>query len=963
MILIGVAVLLILVIVVALSLVNLRVQYLFLDNLGHTNVFWTPLLAKIVLFIIGFLVSGLLVALNIPGYGAVAGTLDRSGAKFALGFGILLAVVVGIVVGAWFAGQWQDVLLWLHHHDFGRTDPVFHRDFSFFVFTLPFYDDLQAIGWGVAVVSLLGAIGLALLCVAVETAPDDVPMPLRPPVGRSPRDGMAIAVRHAGVVLIAIFILAALGSHFGVFHLSTDNHESFVGLDAVERNVTRPVLGALQWIAVVLAVITGVLVFTLRRSSAVRGAIVFGSLLGGWLVLAGVAQGIPEAIYSGTSVNPNAQAAQHDSIADFLSTSRTAWALQTGSDVDNTLFGTPPGSSPKSPAVADLTADPGTTRNVRIQDYRVLQETFQQIDRSRSYQTFPSITVDRYPSPVGETEVMLSSREIASGDIPNSFVNQSLLYTHGYGITAVSVNDVGAEGKPNILAGGQPLTLEDPNAPPGLNVSDPRLYCGLATTQPVVVNTTQAEFDYPSASGDQTTHYGNLPGGIRNPNAIDRLALSLGAFNGFDLFLTSSLTPNSRILLHRAAPDRVGQLAPFLRLDGDPYVVADPESGHLKIVSDAYVTSNRFPDSYQQSDGTSYMRNAVKAVVDARTCETTLYAVDMSEPMTATYNDIYPGLLTPLAKMPAGLRAHLRYPEDLFRDQAYAYASVHITDPNVLYNRSDLFRVAQENLNGNVQDTQPYYVELTLPGDHAASFVLLQAFSPAQSAGGGGASNVMTALMAARCDYTTGNHPQLVAIRLNNADNVLGPLQFDNNINTDQTISPEITLFSQSGSSVFLGNVIVLPFNGHSFLYVRPLYVQAAGGSFPQLREVIVGTQTQIAQGTTLPQALANLFGQPIPGLGGTPGAAPSPGASPAPQPSGGGANLPPNVLALVQDLITHNTNAQQAIARGDYVTYGKEQSAVQQDLQKLQQLLGSGAQVLPSPSPSAKSGASPSPH
>jgi uncharacterized protein len=960
-ILIAIAVVVIVAILGALSLVDLRVQYLFLDNLGHSNVFWTPLIAKAVLFVLGLLVAGLLTAASIPGFAAAAGALDRDGGRVAVAAGVLLAVVVGIIAGAWLAGQWQDVLLWLHHRPFGGSDPVFHQDYSFFLFTLPVIDDLQAIAWGVAVVSLLGAVALALLCVAVETAPEEMPVPLRPPVGRTPRDGLAAAVRHAGVALVAVFVLAALGAHFGVYHLSTSNHDSFIGLDAVERNVVRPVLGALQWIAVLFGAAAAAVLVLLRRGSPPRTAAVLGGLLGGWLLLAGVAQGIPAAIYQATSVNPNAQTAQHNSIADFLSTSRAAWALETGPDVDNHLFGTPPGNSPQPPAVADLTADPGTLRNVRIQDYRVLQETFNQIDRTRSYQTFPSITVDRYPNPGGgDTEVMLSSREIASGDIANSFVNQSLLYTHGYGITAISVNQVGAEGKPNILAGGQPLHLEDPSAPPGLDVADPRLYCGLATTQPVVVNSTQAEFDYPSESGDHITRYGNLPGGIHNPGAIDRLAISLSAFKGLDLFLTSALTPDSRVLLHREVRDRMAQLAPFLRLDGDPYVVADPVSGHLQVVADAYVATDRFPDSFRQGDGTSYMRNAVKAVIDARTCATTLYAVDPSEPLTAAYSDIYPGLLQPLDRMPAGLRAHLRYPEDLFRAQASVYAAAHITDPNVLYNRSDLFRVAQENIQGTNQDTQPYYVELTLPGDRGASFVLLQTFSPAQSTGSGAASNVMTALVAARCDYTTGGHPRLVAIRLNNADNVLGPLQFDNNINTDATISPEITLFSQSGSSVFLGNVIVLPFNGHSFLYVRPLYVQAAGGSFPQLRKVIVGTQTQLAQGNTLADALANLFGQPIPGLGGSPTAPPSPGAAATPAPGGGGGALSPQVLGVIQDLLRHESNAQAALQKGDFVTYGTEENAVQQDLGKLKQQLGPDVTILPS-SPAASPAASPS--
>jgi uncharacterized membrane protein (UPF0182 family) len=962
-IILGVVAAIIVVLIVLASLMGLRVQLLFLDSLGHTNVFWTPFWTQVALFFVGLAITGGLVALSIPLWVIAAGAIDRRGGRIALWAGIALAVVVGIAGGAYLAQQWQDVLLWQNGHSFGHTDPVFGKDYSFFLFTLPVIDHVIGLAWGAVVVSLVVTVGLVLLAVAVETSPEDLPLPLHPPPGRTARDTMRTAVMHSGVILAAVFVLAALGAHYGAFHLSTSQHDNFVGLDATQRNVIRPVLGALQWVAGGFAVVAVLVVALRRRASPIGTGIGLGGLLVGWLAVAGLSQGIPAAIYQNASVNPNAQTAQAPAMSDFLATSRDAWALQDGRDVDKQQFGNPPGSAPIAPTPTDLAADPGTLSNVRIQDFRQLPDTFAQIDRSRGYQTFPTITVDRYKAPDGsEKEVMLGPREISESSIPNpTFVNRALNFTHGYGITAVTVNTVGSEGKPDVLAGQQPLSLVSPNAPPDLAVKDPRIYCGVDTTQPVVGNTQQPEFDYPSGSSEKTTNFGPV-GGMAMPGGFDKLALSLNQFSGLDLFLTSQTTSDSRVLLHRQVSDRVQQLAPWLTIDGDPYVVADPTSGHLVWIVDGYVTSDKFPDSYRQDNGTSYMRNAVKATVDARTCATTLYAVDPSEPLTAAYAAIFPGLLSPLDQMPMSLRAHLRYPEDLFRNQSLVYTAAHITDPAVLYNHSDLWRLAEEQINNQQQSTQAYYVELTLPGDSQPQFVLLQTFSPAANTGGGTANNNMTAWLAARCDYTTGFKPKLVAVPINNAANVLGPLQFDNNINTDQKISPQLTLLKGGGSNVVLGNVIVLPFNNRSFLYVRPLYVQAANGSFPQLKYVIVGTQNAVSLGSSFGDALAGLFGQAIPGAPTTatgtpptPSPSPSPGASPTPGPTPP-AGVSAQVYALLLDLYQHEQKAQAALQKSDFATYGTEEAAVKRDLDQLSALnVIPSSTAAPSPTPSPK--------
>jgi uncharacterized membrane protein (UPF0182 family) len=963
-------------------LLGLRADYLYYQSVGHTNVFWTPLIAHIVLFLIGFAIVALLVGASAIGWARSAGNLDRRGRGIVLWSGAAIAVLAGVIGGSTFSGEWQDILVWMHSVPFGATDPVFHLDFSFFVFTLPAVDDLMGLLWGGVILGVLGSIAMAVVSLTVMNAPEELPLPLEPPPGRSPEDALRAAVLTGAIGLVGIFILAAAGAHFGVYHLATSSHVTgtgtngtpYVGLDATQRAVIQPILGFLQVVALVLAVVTAGLIAGRWRTASTGTAIAFASMLGGWLIVAGLIQGVPAAVYQATSVGPNEQSAQIPTIGNYLTTSRYAWAIESsGSDpqVQSRSFGTP-----HAPTLSDLESDLGTLQNVRIQDPTQLPDTLAQIDRSRSYQTYSTITVDRYPDAAtgNDVEVMLGPREIAEADVPNaSFVNTSLTYTHGYGVTAVSVNAVGGEGKPEVLVGQQPMTQVTPSSPPDLSfdnatTADPSIYCGLDTTQNVVSGTTQPEFNYPSGSGDNTVHGGLNEVGIPIDNPIDKLALSLEDFGGFNLFLNNSLTATSRALVNRQISTRITSLAPFLTVDADPYIVVDPDTGHLMWIADAYVKSSLFPESYQQSDGTSYMRNAVKAVIDAKTCAIKLYAVDLNEPITAAWNAIYPGLLTPISQISPYLRSHLRYPEDMFNDQAQAYAQVHITSPAVFYNGSDLFNIAQESLNGTNQATTAYYVEATLPGTNSPQFVLLQTFSPGAS-GGGTSANNMTAWLAAECDYTGTDEPKLVSVRLNNADNVLGPLQFDNNINTNPQISSQISLLGQHGSTVTLGNVIILPFNNDSFLYIRPLYVTAAangGTAFPQLQEVIVGTQNGVAEGTSFSSALQALLNttQAIPGLsnpstgGSTPTPSPSP-SGPTPTPSAGATPTPiptgtiqQQILALDSQIVADNTAAETALMAGNFTAYGAAEAKLQSDLQKLQTLLGEQAGSSPSPSP-----------
>lgn len=983
-------------IIIAVLLMGLRVQYLFLASLGHANVFWTPLLTQVVLFLVGFAVTGLLVGVSVPFWSRGAACIDATAGRITLWGGVAVAVLAGIVGGAHLAGSWQDVLLFLHGHPFGQTDPVFGMDYSFFVFTLPVIDSFSALLWAGAIVDLVGAAAVVAASLVVIHAPEEVDVQLHPASGRSADDALRIGTLHAGAALVGVLCLAALGAHFGVYHLATSNHSgqyAFIGPDATELNVIRPVLGALQWIALVLAAgLTALLVARRRQRPSWRTPATLGGLLFGWLIAAGLSQGIPAAVYTATSVNPNAEQAQARSIDNYLTASRYAWALQTKADS--------PTSDPTAQVVnepfktvtaptltGDLAADPGTLANIRIQDPTQLPAVLNQIDKSRSYQSYDSnITIDRYPDASGvETEVMIGAREINESDIPSSnFVNDTFVYTHGYGITAVSVDQVGAEGEPNILVGRQPLQQVDPTAPPALSLGahpDPAIYCGMQTGQPVVVNTRQAEFDYPSTP-DAYTHAGTGMAGFTINNPFDKLAVSLTQFGGFNLFLSDLPTSQSSVLLHRRIADRIRTVAPFLSVDSDPYIVADPQNGHLMWIADAYVETGNFPES-DNVDGISYQRNAVKAIVDARTCAVTLYAVDLKEPLTAAWNAIYPGLLHPLSQMPSFLRQHLRYPENLFSNQVQVYSQVHVddtlpvTNPQVasdFFAKNDFYSVSQ-NLqpDGTTTTAPPQYVELTLPGSSRTQFVLMQTFSPYQSGSGSQAQN-MTAWLAAESDYTTTNHPQLVAVPLGNNTNVRGAYQFDNNSNTDPAISQERTLLGQGGSQVVLGNVLVLPFNDDSFLYVRPFYVLPNSSSvtnFPQLRYVIVGTQDSVAFGPDLSSAVEALYNNPAtlpsglspPSSTATPTTpTPGPSATPSALPTPARGGYTPEELAVISDLIAQEASLQADYKSGDLAAAGRAQAAINADIAELERLLQAGGVALPSASPGSATSPSSSP-
>ena len=893
-----------------------------------------------------------------------------------IGMGVL-SFIVSVCTGFSFWAQWQTFLLGDHAVNFGSKDPYFHLDYSFFVFHLPVIDIWVGLGFTLAIFLLvLVAIATTALLYSNDSVGTDgtraqrrssydnyydkysdekedktkkekVPAKKKvQPVGVTAGDWqgalrfsrMTVAI---GVSLGLLLAMCAVGAYFGQFHQAQEAHGNFVGVDASTRNVWMTLNTLWVWFMAILAVFTlGLGIFWTRRPVALLWW--SGISVPSTAILVLVLLLIVPGVYNSVSVSPNELAAQTPALTNYLQASQYAWGL-TPTQVQSAQFG-----NPQSLTVSDLQADPETLSNARIQDYRELPDVLEQLQKSRSYQDFPDVTIDRYTLANGQQEeVMLADREISESNLPNQNFNSSaLIYTHGYGVATVSVSQVGNEGEPDVLVGNQPEAVLSNQAPPQFSgITDPRIYCGLSTSQPVIVNTTQNEFDYPSGTGDHTSHAGAGMVGSAVPQGLDQLALSVNQFGSpFSIGQSSAITSQSVVLLHRAIVDRLNSLAPFLTVDGTPWLVADPESGHFVWMVNLDATSSNFPEAYTNSNGNNYMRQVAVATIDAKTCATTIYTINPKEPFTADYMATYPGLFTPLSNMPADLSSHMEYPTSLFASQSDAWSQVHVPTAAILYNQSNVYRRSQENVNGNLQDMEAYYVEMVPPGQTKDQFELLQTFSPGVS-GGGTANNMLTAELLAGNDYSNGM-PQLTSIALNNQENVLGPLQFDNNINTNTTISSQITLLDQHGSTVTLGNVIVLPFNNDSFLYVRPMYVEAQNGSFPQLKYVIVGTQNTVAEGTSLNDALNNLFNvtTTLPPA--------TPGASNSSPPSSTG--LSAQVEAIINGMLADEASYQSDVGTGNFTAAGVEQQAISTYLTQLQALVGSSATVVATASPSA---------
>ena len=662
------------------------------------------------------------------------------------------------------------------------------------------------------------------------------------------------ASRTGFVRIIVVLLLLGLAAlvFLGNYDLLFNSHAFMTGADYVDAKITLP----LRWLLIVAVLAALPLAWTSRYKKAAILVVTF-------FILQLALPTIVSAVY----VRPNEISIERPYIERHIQATTAAFGL------DRNATERPFAASGQQ--TVDAVQDATLLENIRLWDLRAYSATITQIQALRPYYIFPNTDVDRY-FPNGHIEqVMLSPREIdvnqLSAEASQSWVNPRFIYTHGFGVVVSEVNKITPDGLPVLLIENAPPEIKSP----GFQLTRPEIYYGESTQDPVFVHTAREEFDYPSGDQNKYSTYqgtGGFP--IGSFLLKTAAAISQGEPN---MIFTGYLTGQSRMMIYRKVQERLAHLAPFLNWDPDPYLVIT-DDGRLVWMVDGYTTSLSHPYSATLpvtgvDEGANYIRNAVKATVDAYTGKVSLYVFDPSDPIIQVYENLFPKLFRPASEMPPDLRRHARYPEVLFRAQAEAYRIFHMRDPQVFYNKEDIWEVAHtlSGQSGQPESMQPTYVVATLPGEKEPEFLLILPFTPR------GKDNLI-GWMAARCDGD--RLGDLVYFQLSKQQLMYGPMQIESRIDQDQNISKDLTLWNQQGSHVLRGNIIALPVTG-GFLYVESIYIQAGEARMPQLKKVVLAMGDRLIYRDTFDEALAELTGGPAASSPALPAAASA--AAPAP--------------------------------------------------------------------------------
>jgi uncharacterized membrane protein (UPF0182 family) len=766
---------------------------------------------------------------------------------------IIAAVIIALVTGATMMSDWPTLALCYYapRASGSVTDPIFGMPLNFFLFTLPAWQVL--IGWLLTLAVMTCVLAVFFLFITGgsrmlgERRINSTPLPLR---------GLSISVA-------VLLLVLAINVYIGRFQKLLDPHTVFSGVTYTDAHVTLPGLLFISAALVLGAVIAGI---NAARSPKIRlliasfiPAVVCYGLVGivGWYV-------------SSFLVKPNELVREQPYITHNIEMTRQAYGLdhfqQREFPAETTVD------------AADPANNQATLTNIRLWDWRALQDTLRQIQEIRTYYDFPDIDIDRYQLNGALREVMLATRELNVDKLPVSsrnWINEKLVYTHGYGITMNPVNGFTSEGLPTLMLSNMPVQ----STVPGLTVTQPEIYFGELTDTDVYVKTRQQEFDYPQGQTNSLTSYAGT-GGIVVGGFLRRIALAIDRGDLGKLPFSDDVNSQSRLLMRRNVRDRVAELAPFLVFDQDPYMVIG-DDGKLSWMMDAYTVSDSYPDSSHYNLGdqqVNYMRNSVKAVIDAYNGTTTFYIFDNDDPVLATYRKIFPSLFKDASEMPTGLRKHVRYPEMLLKLQAEVYGLYHMTDSEVFFNREDLWTVATEtgtDSNGEqaAQPMQPNFVLMKLPGESDVEFVEILPFTPANR-------NNLIGWIAGRCDGA--NYGTSVVYDFPKTKLVDGPQQIEARIDQNAQLSGQLTLWNQQGSHVRRGSLLVIP-SGRALLYAEPIYLQAQQSPMPELRLVVLALQDRLAYGPTFEQALASLFSGADSSLTATETSAVAPGNQNAP--------------------------------------------------------------------------------
>jgi hypothetical protein len=919
---------------------DLYADVLWFDSVGYRSVYTTRLVTRLWLFFAGaaaFLalsVTSILIARRLapsaddPDFEVsyelrevMAELQSPAVQRIALAAMLLATAGVAIIFGSVAAGHWEDVLLARHAQSFGIEDPQFHHDLGFYVFKLPAYQ--FALDWllGAFVVTIIATLAVYAFRAVLYGFRVDAPRPIARHVFRVdvPR-GIKLHISLLLVALLLVFIARYYLSTFGLVY-STQGAD--LGAFYTDIHANLPILYVKMAIAAIVAVLVVAGVFR-------AGLALPAGAVGVWIAVS-IAGAVYPAIIQSLVVQPNEISKEEQYLARNIEATRYAYGLD---QIDERQF---PAS--EQATEQEVAANQDTIDNVRLWDPEPLRAVFRQIQTIRPLFDFLDVDVDRYKIDGKQKQVMLSARELNPDKLPadaQTWVNSRLQFTHGYGYTVASVNESQPDGGPRLIVSDIPL--QGP-----LTTDRPEVYFGEQPDHYIIVDGNETEFT--PAGGDQNVQTKFEGEGGVNVNSLLRKLVYAWKFGDRNILISGALNDNSRLIYRRNIQQRIHEIAPFLRLDADPYIVVD--QGNIYWLQDAYTTTDRIPYSHR-TGGVNYIRNSVKVVVNAYSGDTSFYATQPDEPLLKAYTAIFPHLFKPLDEMPATLRQHVRYPEDLFRLQTEVYLRYHIRDARQFYQKEDQWDVPTEIFGSTEQAVRPYYVIARIPGESSEEFMLILPFVPRNR------TNAI-AWLAARSDGD--NYGKLVAFRFPSTESVPGPTQVERRIDSDGRVSQQLTLWNQAGSKVIRGNLLMIPI-GNANVFFEPLYLAATapgGNELPQLKRVVVVNGDNIAMEPTLPRALDVIFGRAAPsGLDSSGATAASPTATPgagvatsaaAPQGTPPATATPAaasgDVATLIAQALEAHSRAQALLRDGDFAGYGAEIERAKQILDRLQQLVG----------------------
>lgn len=828
---------------------GLYADWLWYSALGYQDLLITVVTTKVILFLLGAAIVAIFLGINLAivfrnTRGITAGpsapvTTEgylqiRKLAAWVLGF---ISLAVAAVFGYMLATEWNSILMYLNGESFNTRDPIFNEDISFYVFSLPVIQLIKSWLTSMIIVSLVLGAGLYFLAFSFQGIGIQA-------VISNPSRGRVRNIRIHILMLAALaLMLAAVGHWVGRYELLYSSMGAVYGVgyaENVARLPARMLLSAVALVAAIILIISGFL-------SGYRLALGSITLWVGLSILAGT---LYPSMIQRIRVEPNELAREEQFLKHNIEHTRDAYGI---SSIKTQIH-----AAEGILDEATINANQGTIKNIRLWDEGPLLDIYNQIQFFRLYYDFREITSDRYTIDGEKQQVMLAAREISPEKLDESartWVNEHLVYTHGYGVAASPVNEVAADGRPSFLIKDVPPTGNP-------EISRPEIYYGLDSVNFLITGSKTSEFDYSMGEESQYTTYEG-EGGVSISSFFRKLIFAW-EFADINILISDQLTDQSKIQYRRDVVNRFSTLTPFLTPDSDPYIVV--ADGKLYWILDAYTTTTRYPYSTpidiatdgtpgQTVDAFNYMRNSVKVVVDTYHGTVNYYQVDTEDPLINTYRNIFPDIFQPMSDMPASLREHIRYPRDYFAIQTEMLLQYHMTDPRVFYNKEDQWSLPVQSSFGTTTDLRPYYILANLPQQGQEEFLLIQPFTPADR-------HNLIAWVAARNDSP--HYGELMLYTFPAGRHIDGPNQIEARIDNDAVISEQFTLWGQVGSEVSRGILLVIPV-GDSILYAEPIFLKPEGLDFPELRRIILADSTNVVMETTLPAALQSLSGIDIP--------------------------------------------------------------------------------------------------